>query len=425
MMQRRAARFDNGGMQLHKTKLQFQSEREDRIPEGFTLEEHSASHWMIEELMLMSNKVVATYLNNSPLHDVAVLRNHAKPDAKKAEKITDQLDFLGCPIDYSTASSLHESIAAVHQKYGTAVGQAIEFLIMTNGMQQAEYICLGDDVNPHHFALNFLYYTHFTSPIRRYADVMVHRVLYDATLVEKGQMSLEDALAIYDKEEVSGQCECCNEKKKQARIAQMDCDRAFFCMFLRERDEWFYDKGTIVKMTETYIEVYVDLLGKQGRVEFFTEAEHELLEAYEAAAPRRSDDEEEGSAPKKNKVKDFIHWPKGWESLSSDRIRVTWRKFGSADINPDGSMRETTKRKELELFGNADVAVLPLNTVPISFGIVLASPFRSGPAKEKDARPPYEGNQGSRTLVVDQEAAARIVKHHTTIMPPDARYVQS
>ena len=82
----RTARFDNDGMQLHKTKLQFQSEREDRIPEGFTLEEHSASHWMIEELMLMSNKVVATYLNNSPLHDLAVLRNHAKPDEKKAKK---------------------------------------------------------------------------------------------------------------------------------------------------------------------------------------------------------------------------------------------------------------------------------------------------------------------------------------------------
>merc|ERR1719171_732923 len=361
----RTARFDNGGMQLHKTKLQFHSEREDRIPEGFTLEEHSASHWMIEELMLLSNKVVATYLNNSPLHDVAVLRNHAKPDEKKAKQIVEQMEFLGCPIDYSTATSLHESLSAVHQKYGTAVGQAVEFLVMTNGMQQAEYICLGDDVNPHHFALNFLYYTHFTSPIRRYADCMVHRVLYDATLVEKGVMSLEDALAKYDKESVSGQCECCNDKKKQARIAQMDCDRAFFCMFLRERDEWFYDKGTIVKMTESYIEVYVDLLGKQGRLDFNTEKDHDLLEAF-FSEPRRQDeeDDEEGSAPKEQKVKDFIHWPKSWEKVASDRVKVTWRKYGL----PDGAP-ETTKSRELELFGNVDCAVLPLNTVPISFAI--------------------------------------------------------
>merc|ERR550537_1083900 len=61
----------------------------------------------------------------------------------------------------------------------------------------------------------------------------------------------------------------------------MDCDRAFFCMFLRERDEWFYDKGTIVKMTESYMEVYVDLLGKQGRVEFMTEEEHEWAETFD------------------------------------------------------------------------------------------------------------------------------------------------
>jgi len=90
--------------------------------------------------------------------------------------------------------------------------------------------------------------------------------------------------------------------------------------------------------------------------------------------------------------------------------------------SPDGSLRETTKTKELELFGDCDVAVLPLNTVPISFGMVLASPFRSGPATAKDARPPYE-LQKSRTLVVDKEAAARIVKHNTTTMPPDPRYV--
>jgi len=376
---------------------------------------------MIEELMLMSNKVVATYLNNSPLHDLAVLRNHAKPDEKKAKNIVDQMEFLGCPIDYSTATSLHESISAVHQKYGVAVGQAVEFLIMTNGMQQAEYICMGDDVNPHHFALNFLYYTHFTSPIRRYADCMVHRVLYDATLVEKGVMSLEDALEKYDKESVSGQCEQCNEKKKQARIAQMDCDRAFFCMFLRERDEWFYDKGTIVKMTDMYMEVYVDLLGKQGRVEFYTEEEHDSPEAFDAE--RRRDDEDEADGSKKKKVKDFIHWPMSWNKINSEKVKVKWRKYGSADLQPDGSFKETIKIKELELFGNVDVAVLPLNTVPISFGIVLASPFRSGPATEKDVRPPYEKDRPTRTLVVDQEAAARIVQHHTTVMPPDPRFV--
>ena len=55
-------------------------------------------------------------------------------------------------------------------------------------------------------------------------------MLWDAVRLEKGEITLEEALAIYNQDEVAGQCEACNEKKKQARIAQMDCDRAFFCM---------------------------------------------------------------------------------------------------------------------------------------------------------------------------------------------------
>ena len=53
---------------------------EDGIPTGYHLESHSASHWVIEELMLLANRCVATRLANSELSQVAVLRNHKAPD---------------------------------------------------------------------------------------------------------------------------------------------------------------------------------------------------------------------------------------------------------------------------------------------------------------------------------------------------------
>merc|ERR1719183_3356796 len=101
-------------MKLNKTKIVFsKGERSDGIPESFALEDHSASHWMIEELMLLSNEVVATYLNNSPLRDVAVLRNHLPPDQKKYVKLQERLDVLGTPLDYESASSLYASLLKV------------------------------------------------------------------------------------------------------------------------------------------------------------------------------------------------------------------------------------------------------------------------------------------------------------------------
>lgn len=57
---------------------------EDGIPTGYHLESHTASHWVIEELMLLANRCVATRLYNSVLKDFSVLRNHKPPDTKKA-----------------------------------------------------------------------------------------------------------------------------------------------------------------------------------------------------------------------------------------------------------------------------------------------------------------------------------------------------
>ena len=66
-----------------------------------------------ERLRYDASQVVATYLNNSPLHDVAVLRNHAPPDEKKAEKIRERMDLLGTPLNYETAASLYASLLEV------------------------------------------------------------------------------------------------------------------------------------------------------------------------------------------------------------------------------------------------------------------------------------------------------------------------
>lgn len=142
--------------------------------------------------MLLANRCVATRLAHSELSQVAVLRNHKAPDRKKAEPLQKLMrERLGIKrFDMSSATAIYQSTQEIYRKHGKMLGLCVEMMIMRAGMQQAEYFLYGPDEDeeedeeqcPHHFALNFDYYTHFTSPIRRYPDVMVHRVL--AALLE-------------------------------------------------------------------------------------------------------------------------------------------------------------------------------------------------------------------------------------------------
>merc|ERR1719230_2065392 len=82
----RTGRLTGGALSITKAKMIFHTrESEDGIPTGYHLEEHSASHWIIEELMLLANRCVAKHLAHSVLSSSSVLRNHKPPDPKKAE----------------------------------------------------------------------------------------------------------------------------------------------------------------------------------------------------------------------------------------------------------------------------------------------------------------------------------------------------
>merc|ERR1719393_1174816 len=92
----RRNRFEGGALSITKVKMIFHTrDSDDGLPTGYHLEDHSASHWIIEELMLLANKVVAEHLFHSSLSEVAVLRNHSAPDTEKANKLSKLIHALG------------------------------------------------------------------------------------------------------------------------------------------------------------------------------------------------------------------------------------------------------------------------------------------------------------------------------------------
>ncbi len=147
---------------------------DEGMVEAIVAAERNVAHRLIEEFMLLANETVAQHLDD---HDVPTLyRVHAEPDPLKGEEFDEFTATLG----YSLGAPPNEVKPRHFQKlvermHGTPVEKPIAFLMLRT-MQKARY----DEQNKGHFGLAAKSYTHFTSPIRRYPDLVVHRTLRES-----------------------------------------------------------------------------------------------------------------------------------------------------------------------------------------------------------------------------------------------------
>merc|ERR1712025_1005599 len=121
--------------------------------------------------MLLANTCVAGQLLKE-LPDKAFLRCHPPPNQRAARRMLAICKAKSIMIDMSSAGKLQQTLQRLPKK----LRRLVETLL-TKPMMSAEYICAGKCDDPsewRHYALNFDQYTHYTSPIRRYADIMVH-----------------------------------------------------------------------------------------------------------------------------------------------------------------------------------------------------------------------------------------------------------
>jgi ribonuclease R len=127
------------------------------------------AHRLIEDFMLLANETVARHMKDHPF----LYRIHETPDPTKMEKLQKSLDLLGlrlpAHIDPKHPSALQQIIKA---NEGTPV-QAMVHVMILRSLRQAVYSA----INKGHYGLASACYTHFTSPIRRYPDLIVHRVI--------------------------------------------------------------------------------------------------------------------------------------------------------------------------------------------------------------------------------------------------------
>lgn len=210
----RRNRQESGSIRLDKTKVSFML-NEEGMPLALSKYKLRESNWLIEEFMLMANKCVAEFLYDKFAPEGrAFLRCHPSLDKFVLREFLKSIKDI-CPIEFKSecSRSMVESLEKLADIDRNFCQMSTMFLI--KAMKLAMYTCVSDQDNPlsyHHFALNFSTYTHFTSPIRRYADIIVHRLLSVA-------LGYESSICSKTNEELKKIADHCNTKKYNAMLA--------------------------------------------------------------------------------------------------------------------------------------------------------------------------------------------------------------
>lgn len=255
----RQRRKEGGALSLDQVTLSF-SLNEDFYPVGFSVYEHTHSHRLVEELMLLANMAVAHRLYRQ-FPEQALLRSHPPPDEAQLTEVVALCEAHGVHLDASSAGSLQTSLNAVIGEDETSHAKLnVLTHLLAKPMKMAVYFCAGQREDPctfYHYALSVPLYTHFTSPIRRYADIMVHRLLA-AALGYTGPPKETP-------KELQAVADHCNDNKFKARVVQELSCEMFLYVFIRQGGK-FEDRAIVSGVLEHAFDVLSLSVGMVKRV---------------------------------------------------------------------------------------------------------------------------------------------------------------
>ena len=159
----RKARLDKGAVAFERDEVKFDLDQ-DGHPLAIHLKPAKEANYLIEEFMLLANRTVATHVGKE-LRKPFVYRVHDTPDPEKMERI----ENLARSLNFPQADSLKKMLSKAQDRPEKELLEQLAIRAMAKAVYSPE--------NIGHYGLAFQYYTHFTSPIRRYPDIMVHRLL--------------------------------------------------------------------------------------------------------------------------------------------------------------------------------------------------------------------------------------------------------
>ena len=271
----RERRFKNGAVKFDREELHFDIDADGKPTRAYFKKSKDANK-MIEEFMLLANRTVAESIGAvkkaGTKAKTFVYRIHDQPDPQKLESLRQVVAPFGYKLKTSgTKGAISRSLNALMDEATGSREQKLIETVALRAMMKAKY----STHNIGHYGLAFDYYTHFTSPIRRYPDTMVHRLL---TKYQEGGRSA-------NQEHYEELCEHSSDMEQTAQNAERDSIKYKMVEFMADKIGQEFDGhisgiqsyGIYVEIDENHCEGMVPMHDLSGDYYEFDEAHYQLI----------------------------------------------------------------------------------------------------------------------------------------------------
>ena len=265
----RVKRMEKGAISFDKKEVKFLINKE-KEPIGVYVKESKEANKLVEEFMLLANRKVSEYVGKTIKKTPFIYRVHDLPDESKIKALKEVANSLGYKLDISSKNKMSESLNKMLKAVKGEKEQSLIESLAIRSMSKAEYTTK----NIGHYGLSFEHYSHFTSPIRRYPDVMVHRLLETYLNKEK-----PTSLDFYN-----SACDHCTQREILATKAERDSIKFMQIKYMQDKMNTKFrgvisgitDWGIFVEIVENKCEGMIPVRDIKGDYFVYDKDRHSL-----------------------------------------------------------------------------------------------------------------------------------------------------